>query len=50
MNMSQIAREIAKEILKEEKTSDFAAHQLLFFYLEELKDECEELIEFPGKI
>ena len=47
--MTTIAKEIAKEILKEEKGSDFAAHQLLFFYLEELKEKCEELIEFPGR-
>ena len=47
--MRKIAKEIAKEILREEKNSDFAAHQLLFFYLEELKDVCEIYIEFPGK-
>ena len=50
MNIKDIAKEIAKEIIKEEKGSDFAAHQLLFFYLEELKEMCEDLIEFPGKI
>lgn len=47
--MTTIAKEIAKEVLKEEKGSDFAAHQLLFFYLEELKDECEKFIEFPAR-
>ena len=50
MNMRDIAKKIAKEILAEEKESDFSPHQLLSFYLEELKDVCEIYIEFPGKI
>jgi len=43
--MTTIAKEIAKEILKEEKISDFSPYQLLGFYLEELKEECEKCIE-----
>ena len=44
-----IAKEIAREILKEEKTSDFNRHQLLDFWMEELRDEVALLLEFPGK-
>lgn len=50
MNMKDIAKQIAKEILTEEKESDFSPHQLLSFYLDELKEVCEIYIEFPGKI
>lgn len=50
MNMRDIAKKIAKEILAEEKGSDFSPHQLLSFYLDELKEVCEIYIEFPGKI
>lgn len=50
MKISQIAKELVKDILAEEKESDFSPHQLLSFYLEELKDVCEIYIEFPGKI
>jgi NTP pyrophosphatase (non-canonical NTP hydrolase) len=48
--MKDIAKQIAKEILAEEKESDFSPHQLLSFYLDELKEVCEIYIEFPGKI
>jgi hypothetical protein len=44
-----IAKEIAREILKEEKTSDFNCHQLLDFWMEELRDEVALLLEFPSK-
>ena len=50
MNMTKIAKEIAKNILKEEKTSDFNCHQLLEFWFEELEEEVVKLLEFPGKI
>ena len=50
MNMTKIAKEIAKDILKEEKTSDFNCHQLVDFWMEELRDEVALLLEFPGKI
>lgn len=49
MNMRDIAKKIAKEILREEKESDFSPHQLLSFYLDELKEVCEIYIEFPEK-
>lgn len=48
--MTKIAKEIAKDILKEEKTSDFNCHQLVDFWMEELRDEVALLLEFPGKI
>ena len=50
MNMTNIAKQIAKDILKEEKTSDFNSHQLVEFWMEDLKDEVVKLLEFPGKI
>ena len=50
MNMTKIAKEIAKDILKEEKTSDFNCHQLVDFWMEELRDQVALLLEFPGKI
>ena len=50
MKMTDIAKKIAKEVLNEEKESDFSPQQLLSFYLEELKDVCEIYLEFPGKI
>ena len=48
--MTNIAKKIAKEILKEEKTSDFNCHQLVEFWMEELRDEVVLILEFPGKI
>ena len=50
MNMTKIAKEIAKDILKEEKTSDFNCHQLVDFWMEELRDQVALLLEFPGQI
>jgi hypothetical protein len=50
MNMTNIAKKIAKEILKEEKTSDFNCHQLVDFWMEDLRDEVAKMLEFPGKI
>ena len=50
MNMTKIAKEIALDILKEEKTSDFNCHQLVEFWMEDLKDEVVKMLEFPGKI
>ena len=50
MYMTKIAKEIVKDILKEEKTSDFNCHQLVEFWMEELKDEVVKLLEFPGQI
>ena len=50
MNMTKIAKEIVRDILKEEKTSDFNCHQLVEFWMEDLKDEVVKLLEFPGKI
>jgi hypothetical protein len=46
--MNKIAKEIAREILAEEKTSDFNCHQLLEFWMEELKDEVVKMLEFPS--
>ena len=46
--MNKIAKEIAREILAEEKTSDFNCHQLVEFWLEELKDEVVKMLEFPS--
>jgi hypothetical protein len=43
-----IVKEIAREILAEEKTSDFNCHQLLEFWMEDLKDEVVKMLEFPG--
>jgi hypothetical protein len=45
--MNKIAKEIAREILAEEKTSDFNCHQLVEFWLEDLKDEVVKMLEFP---
>jgi hypothetical protein len=49
MNISEVAKEVAKDILQEEKISDFSPYQLLEFYLEELKERVEEMLEFPSK-
>ena len=46
--MNKIAKEIAQEILAEEKSSDFNCHQLLEFWMEDLKDEVVKMREFPG--
>ena len=46
--MNEIAKVIAREILEEEKTSDFNCHQLLEFWMEDLKDEVVKMLEFPG--
>ena len=48
MNMTEIAKKIAREILAEEKTSDFNCHQLLEFWFEELEDEVVKMLEFPS--
>ena len=51
MNMKYIAKEIALDIVREEEEgSDFSPHQLLGFYLDELKEMCEKYIEFPHLI
>ena len=49
--MKYIAKEIALDIVREEEEgSDFSPHQLLGFYLDELKEMCEKYIEFPHLI